>query len=664
MTSLHTETLFDETETVNSKQISVLKKHFPQCFDKHGHFQPEKMIEVVKANEVEIVKESYSLNWLGKSYARLLTNLPPQGLLKPDTEHNSAPQNSESENLLIKGDNLEVLKHLVNGYREQIKMIYIDPPYNTGEDGFVYQDSFKFSVDDLSRLAAIDKTEAERILSFNAKGSNSHSAWLTFMYPRLYIARELLKEDGVIFISIDDNEQAQLKLLCDEIFGEENFIAGYIHKNNSIKNQAKLVSVSAEYIVCYAKNQEVLKQREWRLRKKGVRDISRLFTNLKESGLGLDEIEIEIKTMYQRPKYAHLSRWNKVDENGVFKDSDLSREGGAKDYTIINPETGEPCAIPSRGWGKSKDVLEQMQKDNLIWYGDPSTPPGGKDYINEDDLVVPDSFFYFDNSVDTRWIRSAFGGLIFENPKPVEMISTLISMVGTEGETILDFFAGSGTTADAVLKLNNEDSGKRRFISVQLEELTYSIDSKTGKKKAKKGSKEAFKAGYESIFEITKERITKAAGKIAKENEEYQGDLGFKVYETINDFRPNIDDDFEVANESLFDDMVLSDEQYQALLTTWMLYDNNHLTHKIEDIDLQGYKAHLVDKGLYLINSDFRTENLKQLLDKLDTDKSFAPNRIIVNGYNFDTAMQMELNEAIKSYQNKKSININIIVRY
>lgn len=368
--------------------------------------------------------------------------------------------------------------------------------------------------------------------------------------------------------------------------------------------------------------------------------------------------------MYQRPKYAHLSRWNKVDENGVFKDSDLSREGGARNYTIINPETGEPCPIPKRGWGKSKDVLEQMQRDNLIWYGDPSTPPGGKDYINEDDLVVPDSFFYFDNSVDTRWIRSVFGELVFENPKPVEMISTLISMVGTEGETILDFFAGSGTTADAVLKLNSEDGGNRKFVCVQLDELTYSTDSKTGKKKAKAGSTEAFKAGYEMIFDITKARIQKVAEKITEENEGYQGDLGFKIFETTEDLRPKIDDDFEVANESLFDDMVLSDEQYQALLTTWMLYDNNHLTHKIEDIDLQGYKAHLVDKGLYLINSDFRTENLKQLLDKLDTDKSFAPNRIIVNGYNFDTAMQMELNEAIKSYQNKKSISINIIVRY
>lgn len=664
MTNLSTETLFDETETANSKQIAILKKHFPQCFDKYGHFQPEKMMEVVKANEVDMVKESYSLNWLGKAYARLLTNLPPQKLLKPDTTHNESLENSDSGNILIKGDNLEVLKHLVNGYREKIKMIYIDPPYNTGSDGFVYQDNFKFSIDDLSRLAGIDKAEAERILSFNAKGSNSHSAWLTFMYPRLYIARELMREDSVIFISIDDNEQAQLKLLCDEIFGEENFIASYVHKNNSIKNQAKLVSVSTEHLLCYAKNSEILKKVEWRLNKKGAKDISKLFVKLKESGLDLDQIEQEIKTMYQRPKYAHLSRWNKVDNNGVFKDSDLSREGGSKDYTIINPETGEPCPIPNRGWGKSKDVLEKMQKQGLIWYGDPLTPPGGKDYINEDDLIVPDSFFYYDNSIDTRWIKSTFNALVFENPKPIEMIKSLLSMVGTQKGTILDFFAGSGTTADAVMRLNAEDNGERNFICVQLDELTYELDSKTGAKKAKKNSKEAFNAGYNSIFDITKERITKAKAEIIENNPDFKGDLSFKVFDITSDFRPAINDDLEVSNESLFDDMVLSDEQYQALLTTWMIYDNNELTADITSIDLQGYNAEMVNKNLYLIASDFGTQNLKCLLDKLDEDKSFAPDRIIVNGYNFDTAIQMELNEAIKSYQNKKKITINIIVRY
>lgn len=484
------------------------------------------------------------------------------------------------------------------------------------------------------------------------------------MYPRLYIARELMREDSVIFISIDDNEQAQLKLLCDEIFGEENFIASYVHKNNSIKNQAKLVSVSTEHLLCYAKNSEILKKVEWRLNKKGAKDISKLFVKLKESGLDLDQIEQEIKTMYQRPKYAHLSRWNKVDNNGVFKDSDLSREGGSKDYTIINPETGEPCPIPNRGWGKSKDVLEKMQKQGLIWYGDPLTPPGGKDYINEDDLIVPDSFFYYDNSIDTRWIKSTFNALVFENPKPIEMIKSLLSMVGTQKGTILDFFAGSGTTADAVMRLNAEDNGERNFICVQLDELTYELDSKTGAKKAKKNSKEAFNAGYNSIFDITKERITKAKAEIIENNPDFKGDLSFKVFDITSDFRPAINDDLEVSNESLFDDMVLSDEQYQALLTTWMIYDNNELTADITSIDLQGYNAEMVNKNLYLIASDFGTQNLKCLLDKLDEDKSFAPDRIIVNGYNFDTAIQMELNEAIKSYQNKKNITINIIVRY
>ena len=244
------------------------------------------------------------------------------------------------------------------------------------------------------------------------------------------------------------------------------------------------------------------------------------------------------------------------------------------------------------------------------------------------------------------------------------MLTDIFSFVCREDDFILDFFSGSGSSADAVMQLNLEDNGNRKFICVQIDELTYDLDPSTGKKVAKEGSKESFKAGYETIFDITKARIIKAAQKIARENAGYQGDLGLKIFETINDFRPKVDDDFEVANESLFDDMVLSDEQYQALLTTWMLYDNNELTADIINVDLQGYNAELINKNLYLIASDFGTQNLKCLLDKLDEGKSFAPDRIIVNGYNFDTAIQMELNEAIRSYQNKKKITINIIVRY
>ena len=240
------ETLFSEVETANSKQLAVLKAYFPQCFDKNGAFIQEKLLEIVKSSDVELSKESYSLNWLGKSYARLLANLPPKTLL---TE-----ENKNSQNLLIKGDNLEVLKHMVNAYAEKVKMIYIDPPYNTGSDGFAYNDERKFTPEQLSELAGIDLDEATRILDFTVKGSSSHSAWLTFIYPRLYIARELLREDGVIFISIDDNEQSQLKVLCDEIFGEMNFISNIANINNPKgRSDDKYIARSHEYILCYKK---------------------------------------------------------------------------------------------------------------------------------------------------------------------------------------------------------------------------------------------------------------------------------------------------------------------------------------------------------------------------------------------------------------------------
>jgi adenine-specific DNA-methyltransferase len=178
------ETLFADVETTNSKQLAILKKHFPQCFDKDGHFIQEKMLEVVQASETELSKESYSLNWLGKSYARLLTNLPPKTLLNEDVEHNSLEQHQHSQNLLIKGDNLEVLKHMVNAYSEQVKLIYIDPPYNTGKDGFIYKDDRTFTKEQLSELAGIELSEAERILDYTDKGASNHSAWLTFFVSK------------------------------------------------------------------------------------------------------------------------------------------------------------------------------------------------------------------------------------------------------------------------------------------------------------------------------------------------------------------------------------------------------------------------------------------------------------------------------------------------
>jgi len=217
-----------------NKTLEKLKKDFSHCFDKTRNFDFDKLKKELSQNEVNFSKESYGMDWLGKSYARLLASDEATTLLKEDEDWNKKQENKNSQNLLIKGDNLEVLKHLSNAYYEKVKMIYIDPPYNTGSDGFVYQDDRKFTYQELSRLAGIDEEKAKRILDFTQSKSNSHSAWLTFMYPRLYIAKQLLKDDGVIFVSIDDNEVAQLRLLMDEIFGEEHFVGSLIWKKQKI----------------------------------------------------------------------------------------------------------------------------------------------------------------------------------------------------------------------------------------------------------------------------------------------------------------------------------------------------------------------------------------------------------------------------------------------
>ena len=254
----------EEKTTLNIKaphhDFEVLKKHFSHCFDKSGCFDFEKFKKQLQANtepHSNFSKESYSLDWLGKSYARLLACDATTTLLKEDEEFNSKEENKDADNLLIKGDNLEVLKHLSNAYHEKIKMIYIDPPYNTGNDDFVYEDNRKFTAKQLSQLAGIEEEKAQRILDFTQSKSNSHSAWLTFMYPRLYIAKQLLTDDGVIFISIDDNEVAQLRLLMDEVFGEGNFVGTITRKQSSgSKNDtgSNKIITSADCLLTYKKN--------------------------------------------------------------------------------------------------------------------------------------------------------------------------------------------------------------------------------------------------------------------------------------------------------------------------------------------------------------------------------------------------------------------------
>lgn len=660
--------------TAKNNHLEVLKEHFPQCFDRYGNFDIEKFKIELQTQEIDFSKESYGLDWLGKSYARLLATDSATTLLKEDKEWNNKVENKNSQNLLIRGDNLEVLKHLSNAYYKKIKMIYIDPPYNTGDDGFVYQDNRKFTVEEFSKLAGVDEEKAKRILDFVNSSSNSHSAWLTFMYPRLYIARQLLRDDGIIFVSIDDNEVTQLRFLMDEIFGEENFVGDFIRKTKSMTGDKKTgLNIQHESIVCYARN------------------ISNIFLEGEEKDF--DE--------YDNPDN---------DPNGEWVSADPSAKSGGPSlyFEIINPYTGK-IDLPPKGryWAFSKETYtEYVKKGKIKFKTHHKNNERGfifKRYKNElQSSRNPVNSLEFCNNIymnqaGTKELRELLNGEYFQNPKPVVLIKKLIYYSTSETDLILDFFAGSGTTGDAVMQLNAEDGGNRKYILVQLPEP---IDPKKNKM-AYDFVKNELGVENPTIFEITKERLIRAANKIKeeiiekkitekeKEIEEIKArldienkeeeisnlkeeinllknqDLGFKVFETIP-----IWEDYDFKAESFenqitfFDAAKLKEEDIQILLTTWKTYDGVPLTEDLKTIDLDGYIGYYYDTKLYLMFKGFETKHLKKLLEEIDGNKEFNPATIVVFGYNFESKTMREIKENVSSYANKKSINIDVVIRY
>ena len=562
---------------------------------------------------VEGREERYQFTWPDKKKAMLAANAPITATLRPvvvdSVGKDGTPGGFDSENLYIEGDNLEVLKLLQETYLGKVKMIYIDPPYNTGND-FVYEDDFAQSADEYMENSGQYDEEGNRLVTNTESNGRFHTDWLNMIYTRLKLAKDILSDDGVIFISIDDNEVDNLRKCCDEIYGNQNFIAHIIHKNNSMKNQSKYVGISTEFVLIYAKDITVLneKQGSWRTKKKGAADINATFNKLKDKGLPLDIIREEIMEMYSRPKYAHLSRWNKVDDKGVFKDADLSRSNGPKNYTIINPHTGKECPIPNRGWGKSYEELLRLQKEDLIWYGDENTAPGMKSYLTEDSESVFDNFVFADTASDKKMIDKMFGRAVFEFPKSMEMMKQLISLCAKESDVILDFFSGSATTAHAVMKLNAEDGGHRKFILVQLPEKT---DEKS----------EAYKAGYKNICEIGKERIRRAGKKI-KEDAGLKAtadlDIGLRCLRLDeSNMRPVYYTPDEVGQEDLFSlvDNVKSDRTPEDLLFQVMLDLGVLLSSPIEVKEIAGKKVFNVADGFLLacFDHDVTEETVKAI---------------------------------------------------
>lgn len=615
--------------------------------------------------------DGYQLKWIGKDYARLQSGTAPRTVIIPDSEHNAQPANTDSGNVFLTGDNLEVLKHLQNAYRNSIDMIYIDPPYNTGKE-FTYNDKFDFSDVKLKDMLGLTDTEIKRLHTIN--GRSSHSAWLTFMYPRLKLARTLLKDVGIIFISIDDNEHANLKLLCDEIFGEGNFIAQLTVENNPKGRKNNIfIAESCEYCMIYAKNIHAI--------------YGHLPESIKKYFLGITRSELDTRPQLQ-DKYGkfqqskrQISGRNKSNtlckntndqrcftiyyfegddkekEDMIFLDEydraqdkwiesekgKALREKGYIRYECTNNQTDTP-SIPLY----TKETLRKMLEEHRLYFKtDGTIYEKERDNCQQLTSFLANKRFGLDLMTEsaTTKMETLFGIKdIFQNAKALDYIKVLISQIPVADCTILDFFAGSGTTAHAVMQLNAEDGGKRKWILCNIDEPP-------------KEDSGAHIAGYKTIDEIAIERIKRAAAQIGDTS-------GFKRYFVKEPAAQTLDKitEFDPAQNMLIpDDMVAAMGGEAVILHTWLVADGYKLDYKPEERDIAGYTAYYCGNSmLYIINQGWGKEQTKELLNRIGTH-TLNVNTIICYGYSFTLESIRELEINIKQSLNNQ---IQIETRY
>ena len=612
----------------NSKKLEALKEYFAGCFTKEGTFDIERFKEMMR-DEVDISNEGYSLDFLGKDYANLIASIDTTTVIEPDLEHNSKPENKDSENIYISGDNLDALKHLLKSYAGEVKCIYIDPPYNTGEDDFVYNDNFRFTPEELEKKLSIDEDEAQRIIDLTSRGSSTHSAWLMFMSPRLQLARDLLSKDGVIFISIDDNEQANLKLLCDYVFGEENFVAQFIWEKRVNRENRNETSVRHDYILCYSKEPS-------------------------------DERRLKQMPMNEKALANYGNPDN--DPRGPWKSDPAHAQAGhgtkSQFYTLVAPN-GKKHELPSgRCWLYTQPVMEEAIKDNRIWFGnDGNGVPRIKTYLYAKDRGLTPETMLFAKDASTNekaknYIKELFDGVaVFETPKPVELINILTKMA-SGNDIVVDFFSGSASTADSIMR-RNLDGLQRKYIMVQWQE------------KCKEDS-EAYKAGYRTIDEIGQERIRRAAAKIREENPLFAGDLGFKHY-TLRDVSDDVLDKLEAFDPRVsgFANNILENFGRETVLETWKVNDGYGMNAKVEPMQLADYTAYQCGDHLYLTDEGMSDEAVIALVDKYGEQSDWGPHYVVLFGYsfNFGTTDALKKNLPLLN-EGEKQIKINIDIRY
>lgn len=568
--------LAGESLNVMEENLAAMQQLFPEAFEE-GKIDFDVLRQLLD-DYVDDEEERYSFRWNGKGKSLRLSQTPSTGTLRPCKEESKVW--NTTENLYIEGDNLEVLKLLQKSYHGKVKMIYIDPPYNTGKD-FVYKDDFRDNVANYKRITGQVDDEGYRTGTNSESNGRFHTDWLNMMYPRLRLARNLLSDDGVIFISIDDNERDNIKTVCDEIFGANNFINSFIwQRNSSVKTDRKKFTTNTEYVLLYAKSTTYI-----------------------------------LYDAYKPLSEASQKLYNKDDNDGRGKYQTVSlqkpRDPGPETTYDYVDNRGKIWKCPPKGWRMIQAKIKDLENDNRLCLDGNTLRV--KDYWNERDSEG--------KRIDTLWNDIAqntagSGELerlfklnnIFDNPKPTELVARCLTIAGKES-LVLDFFSGSATTAHAVMNLNAEDGGNRRFILVQLPETT-SVDS------------EAHKAGYENICEIGKERIRRAGEKIKAECEDEERaaslDIGFKVFKldssNLQKWQPQPEDLQGALQESM--DNFLPGRTELDVVYEIALKLGLDLSYEVEEREVDGQTIYVIGAGALMIclASLISTETAEALL--------------------------------------------------
>lgn len=571
-----------QSESPVADHVNALASLFPSVV-REGKVDFDALRQML-GDDVAKDDELFGLQWKGKAQARRAATTPSLGTLRPCKEESVDWETTK--NLYIEGDNLEVLKLLRKSYAGKVKMIYIDPPYNTGKE-FVYPDNYQNGIEEYKKLTG-------QLGCFKANAETSgrfHTDWLNMMYPRLVLAKDLLSDDGVIFISIDDNELYNLKDLCDEILGESNFIANIIRNTNSSKNQSLFVSVSHEYCLVYAKNILFLKtkhvENKWCVSKNNTDEYIKIVKRLKKEGLDSEHITMELKTLTKYPRFIDFTNYWYFDSRGLYRKGDLGGVNNGNMTPLFNPKTNAYDPVPPGGFRYSVEKLQKLAKENRIHFHTDGSLPTIKRYLHENREQRPKSIMSDDQRPDVNLLASL--NIYFENPKQLSFMKRLISIVDKDS-IIVDFFSGSSTTAHAVMSLNAEDGGNRKFIMVQLPEP---CDEKS----------DALKAGFETISDIGKVRIRRAGKKI-KEEAGLQGhhlDIGFRVYKldssNLRVWNPEVDD-LELALGS-HEKHLLPGRTQEDLLYEILLKQGIELTEDARVRDFEGKHVYSLGHGQY-----------------------------------------------------------------